>query len=158
MALITQDVRCRMVNGSVIKTCLQDQIDSAHPCARDLLEARRAASAELDDISKDLSALATAILAALIFIVRERHGNDRSPRFINGVLAAVILSITSIYFSIRLRFGTALQNWDNAINLPQAEPLALFQILSLIGALSILLLLAASVYLPRRAEPAEPDQ
>jgi hypothetical protein len=113
-------------------------------------DAMRSVSAhELSELSKDLSALAAAILAAVIVVLREAVPEQRTRGFIKGVMATVFFAMISIYSCIRLRFGITRQLWENRLDLSRVDNLFFAQWLTLVIALSVLMLLAASVYIPR---------
>lgn len=117
-------------------------------------EIRREAAHEFSELSKDVSALAAAILAAVIIVLREQNHQQRTRRFINGVMVTVVFAMTSIYSCIRLRYNITLQLWENQLDLSLILRLFITQVLFLIGALSILMLLAASIYTPAKSSRA----
>lgn len=129
-------------------------VDGTAPMIPD--DFRRDAAHELTDLSKDLSAFAAGVLAAIIFILREVTSEQRSRLLIKQVMATVFFTMVSIYSCIRLRYAVTQQLWENRLDLSRLEGLLGSQAVSLTIALSLLMLVAASIYIPRGSQESTP--
>jgi hypothetical protein len=114
------------------------------------------AAHELTDLSKDLSALAAGVLAAIVFMLREVTGDQRTRLLIKQVMVTAFFAMVSIYSCIRLRFAVTQQLWKDRLDLSRLEILLGSQTISLLIALSLLMLVAASIYIPRGSEDQRP--
>jgi hypothetical protein len=108
---------------------------------------RREASAMLADLSKDLAALALAVLVGVGILLREGPAGAKSLRFRAAALVALALALISIFASIRFRFAIAEQTLRAELMLDQIIDRLAVQAGSLLAAVSLLLVLTGATLL-----------
>lgn len=108
--------------------------------AEDLHEAAKL----LGDLSKDLAAIAVAVLVGLGVLARERAKRALSRRFLLVTIACAFFAILSIYASIRLRFNVAVQMLGMDYYFGKLTEQLVAQAMTMVIALSLLVSIAAS--------------
>lgn len=109
---------------------------------------RREASQLLADLSQDMSALAVAILVGVAIVLRDSAQLKRSRRFSTVAMVTALFAMTSIFSSIRFRFAIAEQMLMAELQFDAIANRLFVQMLALVVALSLLIALAASTYIP----------
>ncbi|MEP6784316.1 MAG: hypothetical protein ABI898_01090 [Sphingomonadales bacterium] len=98
----------------------------------------------LGELSTDLSSIAVAVLVGLGILARERARRALSDRFLLVTIACAFFAILSVYASIRLRLGVAVQMLGMGFYFGKLVEQLLAQALALVIALSLLVSIAAS--------------
>lgn len=112
----------------------------ASASAADLHEAAKV----LGDLSTDLASIAVALLVGLGVLARERAKRALSRRFLLVTIACAFFAILSVYASIRLRFGVAVQMLGMDYYFQKLAEQLVAQAMTLVIALSLLVGIAAS--------------
>lgn len=108
--------------------------------ANDLHEAAKV----LGELSTDLASIAVAVLVGVGVLARERAKRTLSNRFLLVTIACAFFAILSVYASIRLRLGVAVQMLSIEFYFNKLVEQLLAQAMALVIALSLLVSIGAS--------------
>lgn len=114
------------------------------PGASASMEDVHEAAKVLGELSTDLSSIAVAVLVGAGVLARERAKRALSDRFLVVTIACAFFAILSVYASIRLRIGVAVQMLGMGFYFNALLEQLLAQAIALVIALSLLVGIGAS--------------